>query len=92
EDETLAGLRPAGSTAPVDYDQLAGLTTNEYWPLLPGALQNLAQVDKKLGDVASGAAVMQRRVRVYERLVQLDPIKYQTALTQAIAAAAAFGP
>lgn len=94
EYEILAGLRPAGSTAPVDYDQLADITPNQYWewPLLTGALQNMAQVHKNLGDVASRAAVMQRRVRVYERLVQLDPIKYQTALTQAEAAAAAFGP
>ncbi|MFE7584925.1 hypothetical protein ACFU5Y_25575, partial [Streptomyces gardneri] len=94
EQEILAGLRPAGSTAPVDYEILAAHTPNEFWDWhdLTGALYNLALVHKKAGDLATGLQFMLRQVKVYERLAQVDPVNYQAALDQARADAAAFAP
>ncbi|MFG1755995.1 hypothetical protein, partial [Streptosporangium sandarakinum] len=91
--EELAGLRQPGSQNPVDYDHLAAFTPNEHWGwhLLSGALWNLAWVLKEAGDTPAAAGWMVRRVRVYERLVQVDPLRWQPELTQAQADAAAFG-
>ncbi|WP_283135762.1 hypothetical protein [Rhizohabitans arisaemae] len=88
--EELAGLRQPGVTGPVDYDQLASVVPNQHWPSLAGALWNLAWVKREAGDRTAGAAWMARRVRVFERLVQIDPDKWQASLTQAEAEAASF--
>ncbi|MGN9845168.1 hypothetical protein ACTMTI_44300 [Nonomuraea sp. H19] len=94
--EELAGLRPTGSTAPVDYDNLAAFTPNEHWGRpgnshLATALMELATSHRDLDDMATAAVVAIRRVRVYERLAQLEPTTYQASLSQAKADAAAFG-
>ncbi|QKW10075.1 hypothetical protein HUT18_30310 [Streptomyces sp. NA04227] len=92
--ETLAGLRQPGTTSPVDYEQLADFTPNEYWDWheLTGALYNLAHLHKAAdGDSTAGQAEMRSRVRVAERLVEVDPAKWTTELDQARSQAAAFG-
>ncbi|MFB8241127.1 hypothetical protein ACFC58_31800, partial [Kitasatospora purpeofusca] len=86
EYETLAGLRPAGSTAPVDYDQLAGFTPNQYWewPLLTGALQNMATAAWTAEDRPGAAAWKIKQIRVYERLTTVDPVKFRPQLANAL--------
>ncbi|MFJ3658251.1 tetratricopeptide repeat protein, partial [Streptomyces nigra] len=84
--EVLSGLRTAGSTTPVDYEQLAGRTPNKYWEwaLLTGALYNLAQVTQKAGDHAAAAEWKIKEIRVYERLTQVDPEKNRPLLANAL--------
>ncbi|MEV4067842.1 hypothetical protein, partial [Nonomuraea dietziae] len=92
--EELAGIRSPGSTAAVDYENLAAFTPNEYWahPALAYALYLLARAYKEAEDLATGAMVMgPQRVKLLERLAQHDPDLYGPALTQAKADAAAFG-
>ncbi|MBX9399415.1 hypothetical protein K4749_39210 [Streptomyces sp. TRM72054] len=50
----------------------------------------MALAYKKAGDVAAGAQFMHRQVKVYERLVQVDPAKYEAVLEKARTDAAAF--
>ena len=91
--EELAGLRAPGSQTPVDYEQLAAFTPNQFWGwhMLSGALWNLAWVIRESGDIATATGWMVKRVRVYERLVQVDPVRWQPELTQAQVDAASFG-
>lgn len=87
--ETLAGLSPVGS---VNYDQLAIFTPNQYWawPNLSGALFNLAYALKGIGDIIAGRRAMTNRVKLAERLVQVDPVKWKAELERAQSQAAAF--
>jgi hypothetical protein len=91
--EELAGLRPAGSDTPVDYDQLAAFNPNEYWdwPKLTGALRNLAYALRAAGDSIAGSAAMRNRVNVADRLVKTDPGKWQAEVDLAHKQAAAYG-
>ncbi|MFH8371897.1 hypothetical protein, partial [Streptomyces sp. NPDC018031] len=91
--EVLAGLRSPGSTEPVNYNQLAAFTPNQYWewPKLTGALYNQAYALRQAGDIAEAAGAMGCRINICERLALADPDKYQAALAQAQAEAAAFG-
>jgi hypothetical protein len=91
--ESLAGLlalNPAGS---VNYDGLTAFAPNEYWawPYLTGALYNLAYACKAAGDMTAGSKAMKDRVKVAERMVQVDPIRWQEELDRAHTQAAAFG-
>ena len=92
EYELLAGLRTAGSTADVDYEKLDGFTPNPYWEWhsLTGALYVLAYALRSAGDPVAGSAVMKSRVRVAERLVNEDAMKWQKELDLAHKQAAAF--
>lgn len=90
--ESLAGLRPSGSQEAVSYEQLGNLNPNEYWdwPFLSGALYNLAWVNREAGDHPTALEWMLKRVKVYERLNQMDSAKYASALAQAQADVAIF--
>ncbi|MEV4067843.1 tetratricopeptide repeat protein, partial [Nonomuraea dietziae] len=85
--EELAGIRPPGSTAVVDYQNLGAFTPNEYWahPALAYALVLLARAYKTAGDLATGAVVMgPQRIRLLERLAQHDPDKYRPVLAMGL--------
>ncbi|MFA7754125.1 hypothetical protein V5F01_10780 [Streptomyces sp. NRRL B-2790] len=94
--EELAGLRTAGSTGPIDYENLSAFMPNTFWyepatGALCSALYFLAYAHREADDVSAGAAVMVQRVRLVERLTQTDPSTYQPLLAQARADAVDFG-
>ncbi|MFI1161859.1 hypothetical protein, partial [Streptomyces sioyaensis] len=77
-DEVLAGLRQSGSTAPVDYAQLAQFTPNQFWapPYLVSGLYSLAWAYRGAGQPLDAAAVMGRRVLALQLLAGAEPSKY----------------
>ncbi|KIZ17349.1 hypothetical protein SNA_15165 [Streptomyces natalensis ATCC 27448] len=94
--EELAGLRPAGSTTPVNYENLAAFTPNTYWwdPSTGGlasALWFLALAYREANNDAAAATILIQRVRLAERLAGADPNTYKSLLVHARADAAAFG-
>ncbi|WP_369242129.1 PLAT/LH2 domain-containing protein [Streptomyces sp. R21] len=85
--EELAGIRPTGSTDPVDYERLAGFTPNEFWapPHLVTSLQNLAYAYQHAGRTHDGVTAMARRVLAYRRMVEADSAAYRPQLSAALA-------
>ncbi|MGW3327408.1 hypothetical protein, partial [Streptomyces virginiae] len=94
--EELAGLRAVGASGPVDYGNLSGFTPNEYWyspggAALANALYQLAYTLKEANDLSAGVIALRQRVRLFERLVEVDPNQWSSALHNARTDAAAFG-
>ncbi|MFJ5549433.1 hypothetical protein, partial [Streptomyces sp. NPDC093225] len=94
--EELAGLRAPGATDQVDYGDLAQIVPNQYWSGsggadLTNALYQLAHTLKEANDLPAGVIAMHQRVRLFERLVDVDPSRWSSALHDARTDAAAFG-
>ncbi|WP_223643625.1 hypothetical protein, partial [Planococcus sp. 4-30] len=53
------------------------------WPYLSGALYNLAWVNREAGNLSGAMSRMMERVKVLERLNQIDSVKYSHLLAQA---------
>lgn len=86
--EELAGLRPPGSLAPVNYGQLGSFTPNKYWdhPFLIGALHHMENVYRDALNHPEVVATIIRRVKIYERLAESDPDIYQPELGKSLSA------
>ncbi|MEH0586853.1 hypothetical protein QA942_23300 [Streptomyces sp. B21-106] len=84
--EQLALIRPPDSQQPVNYDQLSGFTPNQYWTghYLIGALYYLAQIQHDSGDLHDAATTMTKRVKVFERLAESDPVNRLPDLGEAL--------
>ncbi|GAA3195094.1 PLAT/LH2 domain-containing protein [Actinocorallia longicatena] len=85
-DEEQAGIRPAGSADPVDYERLAEFTPNPFWgpPHLVTALSELAFAYQHAGRTAEAVAAMGRRALAYRRLAGADPAAHRPGLAQAL--------
>jgi LGFP repeat len=74
-----------------DYQNLSQLTPNPHWhPGLSSALATLAWAQWDAMHKAEAVSSLQNRVKVYERLAQIDAATYRPILAQALVDLAAF--